>query len=153
MAPGYELRAAEARDVEFAWRLYEQLMRARTEALMPWRADRQREVVESALRSGGMQMIVAGGSVCGWLHVLDGTGTVELHQLYLAPVQQRRGIGTSILRALQSEAAAAGRPLCLNVLINNPARRLYERLGFRIERTDPIKHYMAWRAPGAGAAP
>jgi ribosomal protein S18 acetylase RimI-like enzyme len=146
MGPRYELRPARPGDVEFAWRLYEQLMRARTEALMPWREDRQREVIEGALNSGGMQMIVADGSVCGWLHVLEAAGSIELHQIYLAPAQQRRGIGTSILRALQARAAAAGRPLCLNVLINNPARRLYERLGFRVESSDPIKHHMAWRA-------
>jgi ribosomal protein S18 acetylase RimI-like enzyme len=84
--------------------------------------------------------------VCGWLHVLEAAGSIELHQIYLAPAQQRRGIGTSILRALQARAAAAGRPLCLNVLINNPARRLYERLGFRIQRSDAVKHHMAWTA-------
>ncbi len=146
MAPRYELRAAETGDVEFAWRLYEQLMRARTEALMPWRADRQREVIEGALKSGGMQMIVAGGAACGWLHVLERADGVELHQIYLVPARQKLGIGTSVLRALQARAAAAKRPLRLSVLVNNPARRLYERLGFRIERSDPLKHYMAWRA-------
>jgi ribosomal protein S18 acetylase RimI-like enzyme len=56
------------------------------------------------------------------------------------------------VRGLQARAAAAKRPLRLNVLINNPARRLYERLGFRIERSDAIKHHMAWRAPDAGVA-
>lgn len=148
MAPRYELRPAEAGDVVYAWRLYERLMRGRTEALMPWRADRQYEVVTSALRSGGMQMIVAEGAVCGWLHVHAGAEGIDLHQLYVAAEQQNRGIGTAILRSLQARAAAAGRPLRLNVLVNNPARRLYERLGFRIERSDAVKHYMAWRGAG-----
>lgn len=146
MATRYELRAADRRDLAYAWRLYEQLMRARTEALMPWRAERQREVVENALDSGGMRMIAAEGAVCGWLHVLEGVDGIELHQLYVAPERQNRGIGSAILKDLQARAAAAGRPLRLNVLINNPARRLYERLGFRIERSDAVKHYMAWRA-------
>jgi ribosomal protein S18 acetylase RimI-like enzyme len=146
MAPRYELRPAAAGDIEFAWRLYELLMRARTEALIAWRAERQREVVENAARSGGMRMIVAEGEACGWLHVHEAADSIELHQLYLAPAWQGRGIGTSILGALQRQAAASQRPLRLNVLVNNPARRLYERLGFRIERSDPIKHYMAWTA-------
>jgi len=144
MAPSYELRPAGTGDIEFAWRLYEQLMRSRTEALMPWRAERQREVVASALKSGGMQMILAEGRVCGWLHVQERADGVELHQIYLVPARQRRGIGTAILKSLQARAAALGRPVHLNVLVNNPARRLYERLGFRVERSDPIKHYMAW---------
>ena len=108
-------------------------------------------MVESALRSGGMQMIVVGGAVGGWLHVHENAETIELLQLYLVPAQQRRGIGTSILGALQARARAHRRPLRLNVLVNNPARGLYERLGFRVERSDAIKHYMAWRATGAGA--
>jgi len=146
MAPRYELRPAEAGDVVYAWRLYERLMRARTEALMPWRADRQYEVVTSALQSGGMQMIVAEGALCGWLHVHAGADGIDLHQLYVSPERQNRGIGTAILRSLQARAAAAKRPLRLNVLVNNPARRLYERLGFRVERSDAVKHYMAWSA-------
>jgi ribosomal protein S18 acetylase RimI-like enzyme len=151
MAPSYELRPAEAGDVAYAWRLYEQLMRARTEALMPWRAERQREVIESALKSGGMRMIDVDGAVCGWLHVYEAADGIDLLQLYVAPERQNQGIGTAIVRGLQARAAALGRPLRLNVLINNPARRLYERLGFRIERSDPIKHHMAWRAAGASA--
>ncbi len=146
MAPRYELRPATAGDIGFAWRLYEELMRARTEALIPWRADRQREVIDSALRSGGMEMIVADGKVIGWLHVHDNADGIDLHQIYLAPARQRQGIGTDILRRLQQHAGALGRPLRLNVLVNNPARRLYERLGFRIERSDAMKHYMTWTA-------
>lgn len=140
----YELRPAGAEDIEFAWRLYAQLMRPLTEALMPWQAARQREVVASAVRSSGVEIIVAGGAACGWIHVHDSPEQIELHQLYVVPAQQRRGIGTSIVRGLQARAAATGRPVRLNVLVNNPARRLYERLGFRIERSDKIKHHMAW---------
>ena len=95
-----------------------------------------------------MQMIVAEGQVCGWLHVRDSADGIDLHQLYVSAERQNRGIGSAILRALQGHAAAAKRPLRLNVLVNNPARRLYERLGFRIERSDAVKHYMAWRAAG-----
>jgi ribosomal protein S18 acetylase RimI-like enzyme len=77
-----------------------------------------------------------------------GAEGLDLHQIYVAAEHQNRGIGTAILRSLQARAAAAKRPLRLNVLVNNPARRLYERLGFRIERSDAVKHYMAWRATG-----
>lgn len=146
MAPRYELRPAQAGDLGFAWRLYEELMKARTEALTPWRAERQREVIDSALRSGGMEMITAGGATIGWLHVHDNLDGIDLHQIYIVPAEQGRGIGTDILKTLQARATALGRPLRLNVLVNNPARRLYERLGFRIERSDPMKHYMTWTA-------
>jgi len=42
-----------------------------------------------------------------------------------------RGVGEALLRALIGEASARGLHLALDVRETNPARRLYERLGFR----------------------
>jgi len=47
------------------------------------------------------------------------------------PEYCNRGIGTTLLRGLQSETAAAGKPLRIHVERFNPALRLYQRLGFR----------------------
>jgi len=43
-----------------------------------------------------------------------------------------RGVGELLLRATIAEAERRGVGLCLNVRHNNPARRLYERVGFRL---------------------
>jgi ribosomal protein S18 acetylase RimI-like enzyme len=43
-----------------------------------------------------------------------------------------RGIGEKLLRALMAEAVRRGVGLCLNVRYDNPALRLYERMGFRV---------------------
>jgi ribosomal protein S18 acetylase RimI-like enzyme len=42
------------------------------------------------------------------------------------------GVGGRLLSALIAEAARRGVGLCLNVRHDNPARRLYERIGFRL---------------------
>ena len=42
-----------------------------------------------------------------------------------------QGVGEKLMRALIGEAARHGLSLCLSVRSENPARRLYERLGFR----------------------
>ncbi len=42
-----------------------------------------------------------------------------------------QGVGEKLMRALIGEAARRGLGLCLSVRTENPARRLYERLGFR----------------------
>jgi ribosomal protein S18 acetylase RimI-like enzyme len=49
----------------------------------------------------------------------------------LAPAYRGRGIGTQLLRDLMAEADASGRKLSIHVEVNNPARALYDRLGFR----------------------
>jgi len=60
----------------------------------------------------------------------------------------RRGQGwaTQVLRQCQREATAAGVGLALQVNLENPARRLYERLGFQVESQDALSLEMVWRA-------
>jgi ribosomal protein S18 acetylase RimI-like enzyme len=47
------------------------------------------------------------------------------------PNVRGQGVGEKLMRALIGEAARRGLGLCLSVRSENPARRLYERLGFR----------------------
>ena len=71
----------------------------------------------------------------GWLLTTGywrlATGDWQLAvDIALLPEYCNRGIGTTLLRGLQSEAVAAGKPLRIHVERFNPALRLYERLGF-----------------------
>ena len=47
------------------------------------------------------------------------------------PEFRGRGIGTALVTELFAEADASGRSVSIHVERNNPARRLYERLGFQ----------------------
>jgi ribosomal protein S18 acetylase RimI-like enzyme len=57
-----------------------------------------------------------------------------------------RGLGSGVLRQFQKDAAAAGARLELQVAPLNPARRLYERMGFCAVRVDAIAVEMTWSA-------
>ncbi|WP_263495644.1 MULTISPECIES: GNAT family N-acetyltransferase [unclassified Mesorhizobium] len=50
----------------------------------------------------------------------------------LLPTHRGKGCGGALLRDLLDEAAAAGKPVSIHVEKNNPARRLYTRLGFTV---------------------
>ena len=70
------------------------------------------------------------------------------------PCVRGRGVGGMLLQALISEAAGRGIGLCLNVRHDNPARRLYERVGFRLvpgsgvpNRVGGTSFGMRWAAP------
>jgi len=65
---------------------------------------------------------------------------LHIHELHVARELRGRGIGGSVLRYAEEQARARGRPLLsLTTTTSNPARRLYERAGFRVveTRTDP----------------
>jgi ribosomal protein S18 acetylase RimI-like enzyme len=73
------------------------------------------------------------------VHLEHREGSVWLEAAAVARPFQRRGIGTSLVRAVESLAAEQGyRSVELGVEDSNPdARRLYERLGYRsVARND-----------------
>ena len=65
-----------------------------------------------------------------------------------------QGVGRMLLDALIAEATRRGVGLCLNVRHDNPARHLYERIGFRLvpasgvpNRVGGTSFGMVWTAP------
>lgn len=73
------------------------------------------------------------------LHVVD---------IALLPAWRGRGLGTRCLQALMAQ----GRRLSIQVEIHNPARRLYERLGFAADG-QPQGLYQAMLAPARSPQP
>ena len=67
---------------------------------------------------------------------------MRAHPVSVAPAVQRRGIGAALIRSLLDEASVAGKRVHLDVLRANPARRLYERLGFRVVAEDTHSYLM-----------
>ena len=72
----------------------------------------------------------------------------------VAPDGRGQGIGRRLLLAVMGEAARRGVGLCLNVRHDNPARHLYERVGFRLvpgpgvpNRVGGTSLAMIWTAP------
>src|SRR6266849_5576104 len=55
-----------------------------------------------------------------------------------------RGIGSALVRDVMQAAGYRGVPVRLSVLVNNPARRLYECLGFRVTRIEHARVKMEW---------
>jgi len=78
------------------------------------------------------QVVLVNGQQVGRLWVSREPGEVRVVDITLLPTHRGTGVGTSLLRSLQEEAALAGKPLRLSVARESPARRLYERLGFTL---------------------
>ena len=94
-----------------------------------------------------LDLIEVGGQPAGRLYVHRGAGEIRIMDIALAPPFRGRGIGTGLLRELMDEAAASGRSLTIHVELNNPARRLYERLGFVPAGEHGVYVLMRWGQP------
>ena len=55
-----------------------------------------------------------------------------------------QGVGTALLRHVQSEAAAEKKPLRLSVIQGSPAARFYQRLGFEVVSKTDTHEQMQW---------
>jgi GNAT superfamily N-acetyltransferase len=139
------LRRARPEDVEFAFRVLEETMREYAVATWGtwWEEQSRRETVEQ-VSAGRTEIIELDGQPMG-VHLVDRPGThFQLVQLYIAKEFQRRGFGTELLQRLFVEAKAANLPIRLRVLAVNPARALYERLGFVVVERTPERYFMEW---------
>jgi ribosomal protein S18 acetylase RimI-like enzyme len=76
-------------------------------------------------------VVEVGGRAAGRLYVHRGERDIRVIDILLAPAFRGRGIGGRLLGELVAEAQAGGRVLSIHVEPQNPARRLYDRLGFR----------------------
>ncbi|WP_342705563.1 GNAT family N-acetyltransferase [Burkholderia arboris] len=91
-------------------------------------------------------IVCEGAAAIGLLKVTRAAGEWHVHQIQILPAHQGRGIGEAVLNALLADAAREHVPVSLSVLHGNPARRLYERLGFRLASETGTSASMIWRA-------
>lgn len=90
--------------------------------------------------------IEASGELAGFLDLDEQGESIHVANIELRPASQRHGIGSAILKAVQQRAEIKALPVTLQVLKVNPARALYERLGFEHTGETETHHLMAWRA-------
>ena len=64
-----------------------------------------------------------------------------MRTIEILPEYQNRGVGSAVIRDVLAQAQAEGLPVGLQVLKVNPARRLYERLGFNVVG-ETATHYL-----------
>jgi GNAT superfamily N-acetyltransferase len=84
------------------------------------------------------------GVAAGRLLVLRADEKIHVIDIALLPEHRGAGIGTKFLRELQAEAKAAGKPLSIHVEQFNPARRLYDRLGFKQVEEKGVYLLLEW---------
>lgn len=87
------------------------------------------------------------GSPIGRQMIARRNGRVRLIDIALLEPWQKQGIGAEVLRALLTECALEGTRIELHVFKDNPALRLYQRLGFQKIAEDAVSLEMAWAAP------
>jgi ribosomal protein S18 acetylase RimI-like enzyme len=130
----WSLRQATALDKEPLYEVHRAAMRDHVAAVWGWDEADQRARFQASFDPARTSVIIVSGEIRGLLRVEDRGGELFLASIELAPEAQGAGMGREIVGSILSEAAQRRLPVRLQVFRQNPARRLYERLGFHVVR-------------------
>ena len=97
-------------------------------------------------------VIVRGAESVGRLYVEEWASQIRLIDIAILPQFRRLGIGSAILSDLRDWAAERAKPLTTHVEKSNPARSLYDRMGFAFAQENGAYDLLEWRPPVAASA-
>lgn len=149
-----QLRAVQPYDQDFLLQVYAST-RAEEMALVNWDAAQQHAFLEMQFNAQAehyriyrpnaeYSIIQRDQTPIGRLIVDRAADAILMMDIALLPEHRNAGLGTALIRKLMNEAREAGKPLRLHVEFFNPARRLYERLGFTKTSETGIYREMEW---------
>jgi ribosomal protein S18 acetylase RimI-like enzyme len=87
------------------------------------------------------------GEPAGRLYVHRGENDIRIMDIAVAPDFRNRGIATDLVEGLIAEGRASGRSVSIHVEMQNPARSLYDRLGFVPAGEHGVYVLMRWTQP------
>jgi len=110
-------------------------------AMVPWREAEKRAFVAQQFEAqtaywdeqypeARRSIVEVDGVPAGRFYVQRWPKEIRLVDIALLPDFRRRGAGTELLKRLFAESEETSLPVTIHVEIFNPARALYERLGF-----------------------
>ena len=145
----FELRLAEAFDEPFLLQLFAgthgqqfsllPLAPAQRDMLVRMQFDAQRGGYRQQFPGSQEFVIIAGGEPAGRLWVDESGAEVRVLDIAIAPVHQRQGLGTAVLKDVIAKAVAAGKGVRLSVARMEVATfEWYRRLGFKVCREDEV---------------
>ena len=147
-----DLRPVTDADEAFLRELYGST-RAEELAPVPWTDEQKNAFLDMQFRAqsihyakhygdGEFLMIEDRGKPIGRLLLHRSPEEIRVIDISLMPEHRGRGIGTRLLRDVLSEGEASNRRVSIYVEQFNPAKRLYERLGFRYVETTGVYDLM-----------
>ncbi len=114
-----------------AFELYKDYLKPIVAAAIGWDEDYQKNSFNRRLQADGFHSVELDDKPVGMIYFKNGETSTHLHFLIIFSEAQRQGIGSLVIRRLQSLAVETGRPMTLSCFKNNkPAVNFYKKLGF-----------------------
>ena len=136
-----DFRPAVENDIDFLYTLHIATMKEYVDKTWGWGDVFQESVFRKNYVPANIQIITLANTDIGMLSVEERTEDVFLRAIEIHPINQQQGLGTTIIQHIIDDAARKMKPVRLQVLKVNPAKKLYDRLGFSVIE-DTKTHYI-----------
>jgi len=143
LAPAYTLRPATAEDYPFLYDLHVATMKEYVAQTWGWDNAVQQAMFRENFTPERGRIVMVDGRAVGVFTAERRPAEWFIWAIAIGPEMQGRGLGAALLRDQLATAARDGLPTRLQVLLVNPARQLYERLGFAIIDETPTHYLMS----------
>jgi ribosomal protein S18 acetylase RimI-like enzyme len=142
-----EMRRATADDVDLLWTIFRASLKDYIiEARGEWNEEREESQFWRQLDLSASRIIAVDHQHIGFIVAPIRDGALWIHTICIVPEYQRKGIGTGVIRSVFAEGKEQEIPIYLGILKVNPARRLYERLGFKVIGDLPNHYKMQFQS-------
>ena len=125
-------RPATENDIDFLYALHVATMKEYVDKIWGWDDAFQESVFRRNYAPSAIQIITLAGVDVGMISVEERNEDVFLRAIEIHPAHQRQRLGATIIQQIIVDAAVKSKPVRLQVLKVNPAKRLYDRLGFSV---------------------
>jgi RimJ/RimL family protein N-acetyltransferase len=155
LSTSVQLRPETSADQDFLFRLYSST-REEEMRWTGWSATEQHAFLAMQFRAqtahyrahyegAAYQIIEVDGQPAGRLYLYETRREIRIMDISLLPQWRGRGAGTELLNAVLIDAQRRSLTVSIHVECFNPARRLYERLGFRPVEDKGVYLLLEWQ--------
>jgi ribosomal protein S18 acetylase RimI-like enzyme len=138
-------RLASQQDYQWLYDLKIASMRTYVEAVYGWDDAVQKDFFDKDFCPEVINIVTVDGLDAGMFELERNDNWIFLKRIEIHPLFQTRGIGSTIIQRIIAEAVANGKSFWLMVFKINPAKKLYERLGFTITEETETHYKMLWQ--------
>lgn len=118
---------------------------AEKEAFLRFQFDAQSKYYAEQYPEAKFDIIELRGEPVGRLYVARLEAEIRLIDIALVPEHRGRGLGGELMASILAQGTTSGLPVTIHVEFNNPAMRLYQRLGFAKIEERGVYWLMEWR--------
>ena len=137
-----DLRSATDKDQAFLFESYKVTLKPYVEWAWGWDEAFQRESFLKHFPIAQFKLVSVDGSDAGGLYVEEQDSLRFIRLIYLLPEFQAKGIGRNLITQEMAKAKEVNKALHLKVVKINPAKSLYDRLGFKLLEENDVTYHL-----------